>query len=506
MGSAATTIHPATTNGGSVLRVREVELVKSEWLERVALAEAAIPLIGRLSRERNVIPHVHGRKIVNRSATQILRALRVAQQVDGVAVDAGEALIALQLADEMGLQGVSLDLGELLGRVSRDAPFEQSVRDILGELHSWEHQGPTDVVLFGFGRIGRLVARILVGHAGDRFGLQLRAIVVRGTGEHDLEKRANLLRYDSVHGAFDGTVDVDDEAKTIIANGTVIQVISADDPAGVDYSAYGIDNAVVVDNTGRWRDEDGLGRHLESQGVARVLLTAPGKNPLPNVVFGINHDTVAADAQLVTAASCTTNAITPVLKVIDDAFGIRHGHVETVHSYTNDQNLIDNFHKGDRRGRSAALNMVITETGAAKAVAKALPHLEGKLTGNSIRVPTPDVSMAILSLDLAMDATKDQVNDLLRTMSLTGPLRTQIGYVESPEMVSSDFVGNNRAGVVDGLATIATGHHLVLYVWYDNEYGYSSQVVRLLEFLAEQLQESPSTPRVARLAGAASGG
>ena len=482
--------------------MHDVEQVKSDWLERVALAEAAIPLIGRLSRERNVIPHVHGRKIVNRSATQILRSLRAAQQVDGVAVDAADALVVLRLADEMGLQGVSLDLGELLSSVPQDVPFEEFVRDILGGMQSWEHQGPTDVVLFGFGRIGRLVARILVGHAGDRFGLRLRAIVVRGTGERDLEKRANLLRYDSVHGAFDGTVDVDHNANTIIANGTVVQVISADDPAGVDYTEYGIHDAVVVDNTGRWRDEEGLGRHLESPGVARVLLTAPGKTPLPNIVFGINHETVRADTRLVTAASCTTNAITPVLKVIDDAFGIRHGHVETVHSYTNDQNLIDNFHKGDRRGRSAALNMVLTETGAAKAVAKALPQLEGKLTGNAIRVPTPDVSMAILSLDLGADVTKDAVNDLLRTTSLTGPLRTQIGYVESPEMVSSDFVGNNRAGVVDGLATIAAGHHLVLYVWYDNEYGYSSQVVRLLELMAEQLQEVQG-PR-SRMAEAAS--
>jgi len=295
-----------------------------------------------------------------------------------------------------------------------------------------------------------------------------------------------------VHGAFDGTVDVDHVANTIIANGTVIQVISADDPAGVDYTAYGIRNAIVVDNTGRWRDEAGLGRHLESPGIARVLLTAPGKTPLPNIVFGINHAGIRPDEPLITAASCTTNAITPVLKVLDDAYGIRHGHVETVHSYTNDQNLIDNFHKGDRRGRSAALNMVLTETGAARAVAKALPQLEGKLTGNAIRVPTPDVSMAILNLDLATEVTKDAVNDLLRTTSLTGPLRTQIGYVESPEMVSSDFVGNNRAGVVDGLATIATGNHLVLYVWYDNEYGYSSQVVRLLDFLAEQLQEAPA--------------
>jgi glyceraldehyde 3-phosphate dehydrogenase len=158
--------------------------------------------------------------------------------------------------------------------------------------------------------------------------------------------------------------------------------------------------------------------------------------------------------------------------------------VETVHSYTNDQNLIDNFHKGDRRGRSAALNMVLTETGAAKAVSKALPEFEGKLTGNSIRVPTPDVSMAVLNLQLESETDRDEINAFLEKVSLTGSLRTQIDYVESPEIVSTDFVGSNRAGIVDGLATIVTGNTAILYVWYDNEYGYSCQVVRIIEQLA----------------------
>jgi len=308
---------------------------------------------------------------------------------------------------------------------------------------------------------------------------------------NDLEKRANLLRNDSVHGTFDGTIEIDTEANTILANGTLIQVIYADDPASVDYTAYGIQDALVVDNTGKWRDEAGLARHLGSPGVSRVLLTAPGKSPLKNVVYGINHGDIAPQDRIVTAASCTTNAITPVLKVLDDVYGVRHGHVETVHSYTNDQNLIDNFHKGDRRGRAAALNMVITETGAATAVAKALPQFAGKLTGSSIRVPTPDVSLAILNLDLAKETTVEELNASLRSASVAGPLRTQIGYIESSEVVSTDFVGNNRAGVVDGLATIATGNHVVVYVWYDNEYGYSAQVVRVLEHMAEQSRESP---------------
>ena len=465
---------------------RRADEAQADWLDRVALAETAIPIIGTLHRERNVISHVHGRKLVNRSATQLLRGLRP-RQAHAFEVDIADAMLVLRLAFELGVQGVSLDLGALLVDAPADATArEQHVRSGIEALESWAAQEPTDVVLYGFGRIGRLLARILVGHANGN-GLRLRAIVVRSSKVvNDLEKRANLLRNDSVHGTFDGTIEIDVEANTILANGTLIQVIYADDPASVDYAAYGIQNALVVDNTGSWRDEAGLARHLEAPGVARVLLTAPGKSPLKNVVYGINHGDIDPGDAIVTAASCTTNAITPVLKVIDDAHGIRHGHVETVHSYTNDQNLIDNFHKGDRRGRSAALNMVITETGAATAVAKALPQLAGKLTGNSIRVPTPDVSLAILNLDLGAETTVADLNALLRGASVSGALRTQIGYLESSEVVSTDFVGNNRAGVVDGLATIATGHHVVVYVWYDNEYGYSSQVVRVLEHMAEQ--------------------
>ena len=261
-------------------------------------------------------------------------------------------------------------------------------------------------------------------------------------------------------------------------------MIYSNDPASIDYTQYGIKNALLVDNTGKWRDAEGLGQHLQNQGISRVLLTAPGKGDMLNIVFGVNSDKITDEHTIVSAASCTTNAITPVLKAINDRFGVRNGHVETVHSFTNDQNLIDNFHKGSRRGRSAALNMVITETGAAKAVSKALPELAGKLTGNAIRVPTPDVSMAVLNLQLEQETDRDELNAFLEQVSLTGALRTQIDYVESPEIVSTDFVGSNRAGVVDGLATIVTGDSAVLYVWYDNEFGYSCQVVRIIEQLA----------------------
>ena len=244
-----------------------------------------------------------------------------------------------------------------------------------------QEQEPRDVVLYGFGRIGRLLARLLIERTGPSSKLRLRAIVIRPGKEGDLAKRASLLRRDSVHGAFNGSITIDEEHNVIKANGAFIQVIYAKSPSDIDYTQYGINNALVVDNTGIWSDEEGLGQHLQSNGVAKVLLTAPAKGDIKNVVYGVNHDMIAKEDTIVSAASCTTNAITPVLKAINDKFGIKNGHVETVHSYTNDQNLIDNYHKSPRRGRSAPLNMVITSTGAAKAVAKALPELKGLLTG-----------------------------------------------------------------------------------------------------------------------------
>lgn len=234
---------------------------------------------------------------------------------------------------------------------------------------------PRDVVLYGFGRIGRLLTRILVEKSGPGYPLRLRAIVVRGGKDGDLEKRASLLRRDSVHGQFNGSIVIDSERKAIIVNGNFIQVIYANKPEDVDYTAYGIDNALVVDNTGVWRDAEGLGQHVACNGASKVLLTAPGKGDIKNVVFGVNEDVIKPEDTIISAASCTTNAITPVLKAVHDKFGVTSGHIETVHSFTNDQNLIDNFHSGDRRGRAASLNMVLTSTGAAKAVAKAMPEM-----------------------------------------------------------------------------------------------------------------------------------
>ena len=261
-------------------------------------------------------------------------------------------------------------------------------------------------------------------------------------------------------------------------------MIGASSPEDIDYTAYGIDRCIVVDNTGAWRDREGLSRHLKAKGVAKVILTAPGKGDIKNIVAGINDQDIQQNDQILSAASCTTNAIVPVLKAADDEYGIVAGHVETVHAYTNDQNLIDNYHKAERRGRSAPLNMVLTETGAAKAVAKVLPNLEGKLTGNAIRVPTPNVSMAILNLTLAKPTTRDLLNEFMRETALHSNMKKQIDYSNSPEVVSSDFVGSRSACVFDAKATIVNGNQAVLYLWYDNEYGYSCQVYRVLERMA----------------------
>jgi glyceraldehyde 3-phosphate dehydrogenase len=456
-----------------------------DWTAREELAERMIPLIGSLKREHDVVTSLHGHRLLGLSATGLVEVHERVAQLGHEQLALDDTLAVLDAIHQLAPGASSLDVARLVaGHAESAQPLDAYLAEALAPAIGAVAADPTDVVLYGFGRIGRLLARILIAHTGGGSGLRLRAIVVRRGSANDLVKRASLLLRDSVHGRFPGSVTVDEEAEQIIANGTRIQVIYSGDPASVDYTAYGIHDAIVVDNTGRWRDEEGLSRHLEAKGVARVLLTAPGKGALKNIVHGINDDTITPDDRIITAASCTTNAITPVLKAIDEAYGIVRGHVETVHSFTNDQNLIDNFHSGDRRGRSAVLNMVITETGAAKAVARALPELEGKLTGSAIRVPTPDVSLAVLHLSLERPAEREQLNDYLRRVSLHSKLRQQIDYVESPEVVSTDFVGSHRAGIVDGLATIANDRDIVLYVWYDNEYGYSCQVIRVLEVMA----------------------
>ncbi len=462
------------------------EACLKDWMERESIAESMIPLIGGLYRQNNVVTALYGRPVINRSVIELIKAHRFVRHMENEELSVHDTYPVLKAMSELNIARAHVDIGKLAVKFRKEGEGRDVKEFVADELKDIMGQSPAegedrDVVLYGFGRIGRLLARILVEKSGGDNGLRLRAIVVRRGKGDDLVKRASLLRRDSVHGTFRGTLSIDEENEAIIANGNYIKVIYANNPAEIDYTQYGINNALVIDNTGVWRDEDGLGQHLQAKGTARVLLTAPGKGDLKNIVYGINNGDIDSSDKILSAASCTTNAITPVLKVMYDRFGIQSGHVETVHSYTNDQNLIDNYHKGDRRGRSAPLNMVITETGAAKAVAKALPELKGKLTGNAIRVPTPNVSMAILSLNLSKEVSVDEVNDFLREQSLHSELQKQIDWVNSPEVVSTDFVGNSHAGIVDAQATIVNGQHVNLYVWYDNEYGYSRQVVRIAQ-------------------------
>ena len=460
-----------------------------DWKEREALAEAMIPIIGTLYR-RNVVTYCYGQPLHNQSVLEIMQTHRFVRQVAHNELSEFESFPILEVMAKLDLGPSHVDVGKLASDYMNrngDEPdlsvldfTEQACKEVIGR-HVKPLTKPQDVVLYGFGRIGRLLARLLIEKTGGGDQLRLRAVVIRKSSEGDLEKRAELLRRDSVHGPFQGTIRTDQKNNCIIANGNVIQLIHADNPGEIDYTAYGIDHAIAIDNTGVWRDTEGLAQHLESKGVERVLLTAPGKGAVKDYVSGINSSELNESEKIISAASCTTNAIVPVLKAMNDQFGINHGHVETVHAYTPDQNLTDNYHKKNRRGRGAALNMVITETGASSAIVKLLPELEGKITGNAIRVPTPNVSLAILNLTLTNETNSKDVNDHLRHMALHSAVQRQINFTESMEVVSSDFIGDRHACIVDSGATIVDGNRAVVYVWYDNEYGYSCQVVRIVQ-------------------------
>lgn len=461
-----------------------------DWKQREELAEGMIPMIGKLYRESNVSTYMYGNNMVNKSVTDLMKAHRYVRHIEHNELSEFESYPMLEAIAKLQLGPAHVDIGKLAVRYQKVAAAQSmesflatQLADIIGSQVKPIPQ-PQDIVLYGFGRIGRLVARLLVDKAGGGDVLRLRAIVIRPSkNTNDLEKRAALLRRDSVHGSFKGTIRVIEESNTLVVNGNPIKIIYANAPSEIDYREHGIDNAIIVDNTGVWRDRHGLGGHLRP-GASKVILTAPAGDDIPNVVYGVNHSEITAQQDIVSAASCTTNAIVPVLKSLLDEYGIDRGHVETVHAYTNDQNLIDNYHKGDRRGRSAALNMVLTSTGAAKAVAKVIPELKGKLTGNAIRVPTPNVSLALLNLQLCKDTNVEQLNEHMRQTALYSDMQQQIGFTLSSEAVSTDFVGSRQACVFDSQATIVDGKSCVLYCWYDNEFGYSCQVVRCLEAMA----------------------
>jgi glyceraldehyde 3-phosphate dehydrogenase len=478
-----------STLNGSLKKTYENQL--GDWIEQEKAAIELIGIIGHLWFEKSIELVIFRNQLIDRSASELMGLHQYANDVVKKPIDINVTLMLARELTKLELVPSRIDIGKLSAELSQEKkndPKAFLVSKLGGFIGNEKFQlTPKDVVLYGFGRIGRLAARELVSQAGKGEQLRLRAIVTRDKSDEDVIKRADLLRTDSVHGPFPGTVIADVKNRCLIVNGHTIHMISASDPSAIDYTAYGISDALLIDNTGIARDREGLSKHLKSKGVSKVLLTAPGKGDIPNVVFGVNHREYKSDETIFSAASCTTNAIVPVLAVVQRSLGIEKGHIETIHSYTNDQNLLDNYHPKFRRGRSAAINMVITETGADKAVAKVIPELAGKLTGNAVRVPTPNVSLAILNLTLNKNTSKESINEIMRDAALNGDLVEQIQYSFSNEMVSSDCVGNPCASIFDSPATIISkdGKNCVLYVWYDNEYGYTRQCIRFAKHLAE---------------------
>jgi glyceraldehyde 3-phosphate dehydrogenase len=465
----------------------------NSWIEDEKAALAIINNVGQLWFNKSVELVLFRNQLVDRSASQIMNlheyGKNTIKQTIGVQ-DTLAVIAALSALDNLAPS--KIDVGKLTAEwLAEKANYASITEFLTTKLASFlgddvAHITPKDVVLYGFGRIGRLAARELIAQAGKGEQLRLRAIVTRGNSAEEIIKRADLLRTDSVHGPFPGTVIEDTANSALIINGHTVHMIDAKNPEDVDYTKYGINNALLIDNTGVFRNRAELGRHLQAKGIDKVLLTAPASD-IPNVVHGVNHEkTEIKEEKIFSAASCTTNAIMPILHVMDTEFGIAKGHIETIHSYTNDQNLLDNYHKKYRRGRSAAINMVITETGAESALKKVLPHLSGKFTANSVRVPTPNVSLAILNLNINKEVTAEQVNDTVRKYALQGALVEQIQYAHSNELVSSDVIGNPCPSVFDSQATIVSPDKksAVLYVWYDNEYGYTRQVMRFAKHIA----------------------
>ena len=431
-------------------------------------------------------------QITSKTVAEILHVLESARNFVKKSINIFDVLDIARIIKNKDLPPSRIDIGKLAYECASSKKEckdkAEFINDKLKDADKTKFFEPRDVVLYGFGRIGRLLARELMIQAGGGKQLRLRAIVTRGElTETILEKRASLLRDDSVHDDFPGAVSIDIDKKAMIINGVTVHMISSNSPDTIDYTKYGIDNALIIDNTGVWRDKEALGLHLKSKGVYKVLLTAPGKG-IPNIVYGVNQDDFDVDKEdIFSAASCTTNAIAPILKAIQDTLGISQGHLETIHAYTNDQNLVDNFHKKYRRGRAAAVNMVITTTGAGNAVAKAIPSLEGKLSSSAIRVPVPNGSLAILNLQVNQSASLDDVNKIIKRYALEGDLVEQIRYSKNNELVSSDIIGVSQPAIYDSQATIVSenDNKIILYIWYDNEYGYSHQVMRLAKHIAK---------------------
>ena len=465
------------------------------WNENEKAANELIGIVGKLWYDKSVELIMLRSLLVNRGSGKILNKHVRAENVLGKPVRVQDSLLIAKALLAENLAPARIDIGRLNSEwTDEKEKYNNNVTDFVRDKLNYiidanpRSNKVQDVILYGFGRIGRILCRELTEMAGRGDALRVRAIVTRKNSPDDIAKRINLFRTDSVHRYFHGVCRPLIEENAMMVNGQKILFLESKNPEDLDYTQYGINDALLIDNTGAFRDRENLSRHLQAKGVSKVLLTAPGKGDIPNVVYGVNQDTLDLDKENVfSAASCTTNAIVPGLEVMLKNFGIVKGHIETIHSYTNDQNLLDNYHKKERRGRSAALNMVITETGAGKAAAKAIPALKGKLTSNAVRVPTPDVSLAVLALDLERETTVEEVNEAFRKACLEGNLIEQIRFSNNTEFVSSDGIGDSCACIFDAPATKVSedGKTVILYLWYDNEFGYSNQVIRLARHIGQ---------------------
>ena len=462
-----------------------------DWINKEKSGINLLNSVGTLMYDKGIELVLFRNQLLEIGVSELMNFFAYANNVVKRKIDVDTAALLTNEMIKMDLAPSKIDIGLLTAEYieSRATDANVFLSDKLSAMLSTDNTkvAPKDVILYGFGRIGRLAARELIKQAGKGQQLRLRAIVVRRLTDAQIIKRADLLRNDSVHGAFKGVVDVDLSTQSIIVNGQHIKFIDSGNPEDIDYTAHGIEDALLIDNTGVFRDKEALSRHLQAKGVSKVLLTAPGKG-IPNIVYGINSKELDIEnTAIYSAASCTTNCIAPILHIVENKYGVEKGHLETVHSYTNDQNLLDNMHKKPRRGRSAAINMVITSTGAGNAVTKVIPSLAGKLSANAVRVPTPNVSLAILKLSLNSTTSVDDMNATMRNAALKGNLVNQIHYQVDPELVSTDIIGDSCCSVFDSNATICTeeGKDVVLYVWYDNEFGYTKQVIRLAKLIAK---------------------
>ena len=463
----------------------------NDWVNKEKEGISSLNSIGKLMYEKGIELVLFRNKLLEIGVSELMNYIAYANNVVGrkTTIEAVNLLAAEML--NMNLAPSKIDIGLLAAEyiesnaTNQNTFLSSKLSHIIDADTSSKYA--KDVILYGFGRIGRLAARELIKQAGKGQQLRLKGIVVRKLTDAQITKRANLLKTDSVHGEFKGVIDVDLKNQSIIVNGQVIKFIEGANPEDINYTKHGIDNALLIDNTGAFTTKESLSRHLKSKGVSKVLLTAPGKE-IPNIVYGINSkDLDIENTNIFSAASCTTNCIAPILHVVENKYRIVKGHLETVHAYTNDQNLLDNMHKKPRRGRSAAINMVITSTGAGKAVTKVIPSLKGKLSANAVRVPTPNVSLAILKLTLENNTSIEDMNATINKAALHGGLVNQINYQVEPDLVSTDIIGNSCCSVYDSNATICTddGKDVVLYIWYDNEFGYTKQVIRLAKQIAK---------------------